>query len=473
MKIKIVHSLPKNVDILVYITCKINKKNIENKLNIKLPNTIFKNFKGDYNDIKIQYFNDKIVLLGGLGKVHSCNNTNIMNITANCINSIPNIENKNICFFIINSANSEEIESQVISTILSLYQFNKYKTQKKILPKTLFFYMKSRKFICDIKKYIIKGENLNMIRDLINEPGNILNPDTYVKEIKNISSHGKYTVEILNKKKILKLGMGGIESVCNGSKFEPRLVILKYVGNKKSKKNIVLIGKGVTFDTGGINLKTNNFEDMKGDMTGSAVVFGVMNAISKIGCDKNIVCLLPIVENMIDANATRPGDIINMYNKKTVEVIDTDAEGRLIMADALAYSKKFNPEIIINIATLTSGGQSITDSKASLIMGNNKDIVNKFIRIGEKENEKLINLSIWRDFLDSTKSDIADYKNYDPYNKGSSIYAAAFLYNFVPKESIKWIHIDLTGEFIKSDQYYYKKGATAIGARVLMNYLLS
>ena len=267
--------------------------------------------------------------------------------------------------------------------------------------------------------------------------------------------------------------MGGITSVCDGSKYKPRLVILKYIGNKKNKKNIVLVGKGVTFDTGGINLKTRDFSDMKSDMTGSAIVFGVMNAVSKIGCDKNIVCLLPIVENMIDANATRPGDVIKMYNKKTVEVTDTDAEGRLIMADAIAFSKKFNPELIIDIATLTGGAEYITNQKASIIMGNNNDLINKFIRIGEKENEKLINLSIWKDFVKSTKSDIADYKNYDYNNKGGTIYAAAFLSNFLPNENIKWIHIDLGGDIITNDNYYYKKGATGKGTRLLMNYLLS
>lgn len=474
MNIKLIHSFPKEIDIVIYITCKINKKQIEDRLNIKLPKTLFHNFKGDYNDIKTQYFNDKIVIIAGLGKTHDCSNENIMKITSSCFNSIKDLDNKNICLFVIDSIKKDQIEAQIISSILTLYSFNKYKTNKPNKPpKNLYLYSRSKKFKSEINNFIIKSTNINMVRDLINEPGNKLNPDTYIKEIKRLSNTNKFTIEILHENKIRKLGMGGITSVCDGSKYNPRLVILKYIGNKKNKKNIVLVGKGVTFDTGGINLKTRDFSDMKSDMTGSAIVFGVMNAVSKIGCDKNIVCLLPIVENMIDANATRPGDVIKMYNKKTVEVTDTDAEGRLIMADAIAFSKKFNPELIIDIATLTGGAEYITNQKASIIMGNNNDLINKFIRIGEKENEKLINLSIWKDFVKSTQSDIADYKNYDYNNKGGTIYAAAFLSNFLPNENIKWIHIDLGGDIITNDNYYYKKGATGKGTRLLMNYLLS
>jgi leucyl aminopeptidase len=443
-------------------------------LNIILPKTLFNNFKGDYNDIKIQHFNDKIVVIGGLGKTHKCSNENIRKVSANCLNSIHDLNNKNVCFFIINGSNKEHIESHVISSILTLYSFNKYKTGDTTnLPKNLYFYCKSKKYNSDIKNYIIKGNTVNLVRDLINEPGNKLNPDTYIKEIRRLASMSKYSMEVLNETKIHKLGMGGIESVCKGSKYKPRLVILKYIGNKKNKKNIILVGKGVTFDTGGINLKYGDFTDMKSDMTGSAIVLGVIDAISKIGCNKNVVCLLPIVENMISENATRPGDIISMYNKKTVEVTDTDAEGRLIMADSIAYAKKFNPELIIDIATLTGASDNITNQKASVVLGNNNDIINKLITIGEKENEKLINLSIWKDFIKSTYSDVADYKNYDSNNNGGAIYAGAFLSNFLPKESIPWIHIDLGGDIITTNNYYYKKGARGIGTKLLIHYLLS
>ena len=474
MNIKLIHTLPKKVDIAIYITCKINKKEIETNLDVTLPKTLFQNFNGDYNSIKTQYFNDKIVIIGGLGNLNECSNENIMKLTSKCFNSINDFSNKNICLFILNTNKIDKIESQVLSSLLTLYSFDKYKTSKNIgKPNNLYFYTKSRKFKLEINNVIIKSHNINMVRDLINEPGNTLNPDTYIKEIKRLSYKNNFKIEILNEHKIKQLGMGGITSVCNGSKYKPRLVVLKYIGNKNNKKNIVLVGKGVTFDTGGINLKKNNFVDMKSDMTGSAIVFGVMNAVSKIGCKKNIICLLPIVENMVDANATRPGDIIKMYNKKTVEVTDTDAEGRLIMADAIAYSKKFNPEIIIDIATLTGGVDYITDQKASIIMGNDNDLVNTFIGIGEKENEKLINLSIWKDFVKSTHSDVADYMNYDYNNNGGTIYAGAFLYNFLPNNNIKWIHIDVGGDIITSDNYYYKKGATGKGSRLLMKYLLS
>lgn len=473
MNIKLIHTLKKSIDILIYITCKINKKDIEENLNLKLPKTIFNNFKGNYNDIKIQHFNDKIVIIGGLGDEHKCSNENIMKITANCFNTINNLNKKNICFFVLNTDKKDKIESQIISSILTLYNFDKYKTNYSNNPNNLYFYTKRRKFSTDINNFIIKGTNINIIRNLINEPGNKLNPESYVKEIRSLSKNKKFSLKVLNHNDIKKLGMGGIESVGNGSKYKSSLVILKYTGNKKNKKNIVLVGKGVTFDAGGINIKLRDFSDMKSDMTGSAIVLGVMKAVSEIGTNKNIVCLLPIVENMVDANATRPGDVITMFNKKTVEVVDTDAEGRLIMADAISYSKKFNPETIINIATLTGAAEKITNQKASIILGNNIDLINRFIKIGENENEKLINLSIWRDFVDSTKSDIADYKNYDSKNSGGAIYAGAFLSNFLPKGDINWIHIDLGGDILMNNYFYYKKGSTGKGARILMNYLLS
>jgi leucyl aminopeptidase len=473
MIIKFITSLKKNIDVIIYITCKINKSDIESKLNIKLPKTLFNNFNGDYNDIKLQYFNDKIVVIGGLGKTHDCSNENIRRITSNCINKVPDLSNKNVCLFLMNT-NKDNIEAQVISSILTLYDFNKYKTDGvSNLPANLYFYSKSKKYSADIKNYIIKASSANIVRDLINEPGNKLNPDTYIKEIQRISHKRNYSVQILNEPQLKKLGMGGITSVCQGSKYKPRLVILKYNPQPKYKKNIVLIGKGVTFDTGGINIKYGDFTDMKSDMTGSAIALGVMDAISRIGCKKNVICLLPIVENMIGENATRPGDVIKMYNKTTVEVTDTDAEGRLIMADAISYSSKFNPELIIDIATLTGAADNITSHKGSIIMGNNNRIINKLLSIGEKENEKLINLSLWNDFVEYTHSDIADYKNYNYSNHaGGALYAGAFLSNFLPP-NISWIHIDLGGDIITNDNYYYKKGATGIGTKLLINYLLS
>ena len=472
MKVKFINSIKKNIDILIYITCKLNKKDIENKLNLKLPKTLFNNFSGDYNDIKKQYFNDKVVIIGGLGKNTECSTENIRKITANCIKSIDNPSNKNLCIFLKTTNKMLDIDAEVISTILSLYSFDKYKNNVgNNLPKNLLFYSKSKKYEEQVNKSIIIGNTINMVRDLINEPGNKLNPDTYTKIIKQIASKKKYSLEILNENQIKKLGMGGIISICQGSKYKPRLVILKYRPNKKNKKNIVFVGKGVTFDSGGINIKYNDFSDMKSDMTGSAIVLGIIDCISKLGIKKNVIGLLPIVENMPDANSIRPGDVVKMYNKKTVEIINTDAEGRMIMADALSYSKKFNPELVIDIATLTGQAESITNHMASIVMGNNNKIINDLINIGEEQYEKLINLSIWKDFINSTKSDIADFKNMGSDRNGGTIFAGAFLSNFVPKD-VNWLHIDLGGDILFKDHFYYKKGATGISTRLFINYLL-
>jgi len=198
------------------------------------------------------------------------------------------------------------------------------------------------------------------------------------------------------------------------------------------------------FDSGGLNIKNGDFSDMKNDINGSAIVYGLMKLISNSNMNGHFIGLLPCVENMVDAKSTRPGDVVTCYNKKTVEIIDTNAEGRLIMADCLAYSSIFKPCLVIDIATLTGDTAYMFGGKASIIMGNNNGLIQKMIVDGAKNNEKLWNMPMWEEYIIMTKSNIADYKNYSYGTEAGAIMAGAFLSNFVPKDT-KWIHLDIAG----------------------------
>jgi leucyl aminopeptidase len=251
------------------------------------------------------------------------------------------------------------------------------------------------------------------------------------------------------------------------------MVILEYEKNydNKKSKTIALIGKGVMFDSGGYNIKNGDFSDMKQDMTGSAIVYAIFKLLAKNQVNGRFIGLLPLVENMVDANSIRPGDILKAYNGKTVEIIDTDAEGRLIMADALAYSKKFNPYMCIDIATLTGQAATIFDNKSSVIMGNNNKYIQKMIRAGNDNNEKIWELPMWNEYVELTKSKIADFKNYTYESKAGTIMAGAFLSNFIP-EKAHWIHLDIAGvDNLKHNSVMRHYGATGEILRSLFSFL--
>ena len=225
------------------------------------------------------------------------------------------------------------------------------------------------------------------------------------------------------------------------------------------------------FDTGGYNIKMGDFSDMKNDMAGSAIIFGIFKLLSHFKVKGNYIGLLPIVENMVDAKSIRPGDILTAYNKKTIEVIDTDAEGRLILADALAYSGKFKPRMCIDVATLTGQAASIFGNKSSVIMGNNNKYIQQMIIAGNSNNEKIWELPMWEEYVSLTKSNIADLKNYSYESNAGTIMAGAFLSQFLPQNAI-WLHLDIAGvDSLKSDTEMRHYGATGEIMRSIFYFL--
>lgn len=444
-------------------------KRLEELLKIKIPDNI-KNKTSDNKGELVNFIIDNMKFIFiGYNMKDQCNSKDAYDVSGILGKQLYNTDSK----YLILLNDNDMIESHITGIMQGLYKFTKYNKMKVKIP-SISVYIDSKKNI-NINKIIKINEIQNEIRDYINEPVNILHSMEYLKRIKkSLSKYKNIKIRVLNEAKMKKLGLNLILAVNKGSNNPALLVIIEYM-NGSNNDNICLVGKGVMFDTGGINLKTKNFYDMKTDMTGSAIVFGVIKALAELNVKKNVIGIMPLVENDIGSNATHPGDIIKSYSGKTVEVLDTDAEGRLILADAISYCKNYNPKIIIDIATLTGQIDEIFNKMATGILGNDKNLINNIINASICENEKTWELPIWDEFIEDTKSIIADLKNIDPNGDASTINGAAFLHNFIPKtkKNINWVHLDIAGvSHIKDDSKFRYAGATGEYYRTLVRYFL-
>lgn len=369
-----------------------------------------------------------------------------------------------------------------------MYRFQEYKTdvkksnskQKEETNGITYFFHKNKQFKEIIQDAIYEATVQNEIRSLTNTPSNLLTSSSFKKYIVShlqTEKNKHLKISVLNEKDLKKLGMNLILAVNQGSQHPAYCIKMEYknLPKKNNKASIVqpivFIGKGVMFDTGGYSIKMGDFSDMKNDMNGSAVVYGLMKLICHQKVKGHFVGLCPLVENMIDAKATRPGDVITCYNKKTVEIVDTDAEGRLIMADCLAYSEKYKPSAVFDIATLTGDAAYMFGGKSSLVIGNNNELVQKIIQYGKENNEKIWEMPLWQEYIDLTQSNIADYKNYSYDAQAGAIMAGAFLSNFIP-EKCKWIHLDIAGvDNLSQDSNTRSSGSSGEILRTLFTYV--
>ncbi len=386
------------------------------------------------------------------------------------------IESNNHQELIITSSQAYKgaIEDFTEGLLLSFYKFGKYKTKekegvKKEYPSKLLLYG-------DVDKAEIKWLNditdaVWFVRDLINEPVNHLNALTLAREIQKIGNSAGFSVEVLNKGKIEALKMGGLLAVNKGSVDPPVFCILEWKPEKSLNKNpLVLVGKGIVYDTGGLNIKTGEYMAMmKGDMAGAATVTGVLYTAAKNKLPLHIIGLVPATDNRPGGNAYTQGDIITMHNKMTVEVGNTDAEGRLILADAISYASKYKPELIINIATLT-GSAASTFSNQAIAMMTNAD--RKYIKVleecGHLVHERVAELPFWEEYGEMIKSDIADIKNIGGREAGA-ITAGKFLEKFT---EYPLIHLDIAGTgLLKKDDFYRLKEGPGSGMRLLATFL--
>jgi leucyl aminopeptidase len=314
-------------------------------------------------------------------------------------------------------------------------------------------------------------ESIFISRDLVNEPNSYLSATVFSAEMKKAASKLELKVEVLTKKQIESLGMGGLLAVNKGSVEPPTFNIITWKPAKvKNKKPIVLVGKGIVYDTGGLSLKPtpNSMDEMKCDMAGGAAVFGAILAAAKNNLPLHLVALVPATDNRPGGPAYAPGDVIHMYDKTSVEVLNTDAEGRLILADALAFAKKYKPQEVVDLATLTGAAVRAIGVYGIAGMGNNDALMTELCAAGEVVYERVVPLPLWDEYADEIKSDIADLKNLGNGNAGAQT-AAVFLQHFT---DYPWVHLDIAGPaFLPTASHYRPKGGTGAGVRLLYNYL--
>ena len=358
---------------------------------------------------------------------------------------------------------------------LKSYTFNKYKTlnKEKINKKINFkiITLHKREIENNYKYYDAIKQGVFLTRDLVSEPPNVLNPKTYVQEIKKLSKLG-LKIKAYDEKEMKKLGLNALLGVGQGSINKSYLVTIEWKGNKKSKQNpFAFVGKGVCFDTGGISLKPARFmEEMKYDMAGSAVVVGLLKLFALRKAKINVVGVVGLVENMPGGNAQRPGDIIKSFSGKTIEVLNTDAEGRLVLADALSFTeKKYNPKFIIDLATLTGAIIISLGEEYAGLFSNNEELSKKIYKAGESVNEKVWKLPLHKNYDKLMNSPVADVQNINYAGGAGSITAAQFLQRFILKKT-PWAHLDIAGmAFSKKAANLNPGGATGFGVRLLNN----
>jgi len=352
---------------------------------------------------------------------------------------------------------------------LKSYEFNFYKTQKNNELITLNVYLKKNKLLVNKLSHFHAIEiGTNFARDLVSEPPNVLNPKEYVLRLLKLKKYG-IKVSVYNEIKLKKMGMHSLLGVGRGSANESFLVTLEWYGQKNRKSPpLSFVGKGVCFDTGGISLKPAKFmEEMKYDMAGSAVVAGLIQSLAIRKAKVNAIGVVGLVENMPGGNAQRPGDIVKAFNGKTIEVLNTDAEGRLVLADALSFTeKKFKPKFIVDLATLTGAIIVALGEEYAGLFSNNDELSKKLSEAGEKVNEKVWRLPLHKNYDKLMDSTIADIQNINYSGGAGSITAAQFLQRFV--EKTPWAHLDIAGmAFSKKAANLNPGGATGFGVRLL------
>jgi len=355
--------------------------------------------------------------------------------------------------------------------LLSSYTFSKYKKNKEDYLPDKIYLLDDNISEEDIGELIVLMEAVFYTRNLVNEPLSYLNATRLSEEIEKMGSEAGFTVEIFNKKKIEALRMGGLLAVNRGSPDPPTFSIIEWnPQDSKNLKPVILVGKGVVYDTGGLSLKPTHksMDYMKSDMGGGAVVAATIYAIAKTKLPIRVIGLIPATDNRPDGNAYVPGDVITMYDGTTVEVRNTDAEGRLLLADALSYAKKYEPSLVIDVATLTGSASIIAGKHAMIAMGNSPENMQKMKQSGESVFERLIEVPLWEEFSESLKSTVADLNNLGDREAQTSV-AGKFLEHFT---DYHWIHLDIAGvTYYHEKDSYRPAGGTGFGTRLLYNFL--
>jgi leucyl aminopeptidase len=355
--------------------------------------------------------------------------------------------------------------------LLSTYSFLKYKKDKSNNLQWNLFVVDEQLTPENIAETVSLIEAVFYCRDMVNEPLSYLTAERFAEEMKKLGSSAGFAIEVFNKKKIEALRMGGILAVNKGSIDPPTFTVMEWKpGTAVNERPLVLVGKGVVYDTGGLSLKPTlkSMDYMKSDMAGGAVVAATIYAAAINNLPVHVIGLVPATDNRPDGNAYVPGDVITMYDGTTVEIKNTDAEGRLLLADALSYAKKYNPLLVVDIATLTGSAEIITGSHAMVAMGNSPENLQKLKTAGEETFERMVEVPLWEEFAKPLQSAIADLNNLGIREAQTSI-AGKFLEHFT---SYPWIHLDIAGvAWLHEKDFYRPAGGTGFGIRLLYRFL--
>lgn len=389
-------------------------------------------------------------------------------------------------------ADDEALKLIAVNLIKADYDFNKYKeVPKEGWPKIDSIYIGvskiNKKLEHSLEEGIIIGEEVNRSRDLANTPGGDMTPQVLANDVAQSGKRAGFTVKILDEKEIEKLGMGGVIGVSKGSSEKPRFIIAEYWGNPsshsfsvktsagkkvtagkgKNQAPLVFVGKGVTFDSGGINLKPGDSSyEMHMDMTGGASVIHALAAIARLKLKINVVALVPAVENMPSGSSYHPGDLLRTITGKTIEVLNTDAEGRVILADGLGYAQKYKPDLIVDVATLTGSAMGALGLRAMAIFTDDQKLSKKIQDLGEETNELGWPLPLWDEYFEDIKGTFGDVANSAKTRYGGAITSALFLKQFVGL--YPWVHLDIAPTMTTIDGDYLAKGASGTAVQLLV-----
>lgn len=404
----------------------------------------------------------KKILVIGFGKEENLNNNKVREAVAKMIKKALQMKAKSVAVD-FSGINFDYADMVSEGAIIADYAFDKYKKEKKNHIETLYVDLD--------KKLTEKGQKLaqamEFTRNLANEPAQYATPEKLAETAMSLGLDTK----VYDRKECEKMGMNAYLSVARGSAKEPKFIHMKYVP-QNPKKRIAIIGKGLCFDSGGMDLKpASSMLTMRDDMSGAACILGVMSKIKEFAPNVEVHGIIAACENMIGPDAYKPGDILTAMNGKTIEVDNTDAEGRVTLADALCYACNLKVDEIIDIATLTGACMVALGTHASGIMGNDEEFISKIIKAGEKSGERYWEMPMYEEYFESLKSNIADMKNSGSRWGGTSA-AGLFLKEFVT-DDVKWAHLDVAGTaFLDKPQKEFIAGATGVGVRTMLNYIL-
>jgi leucyl aminopeptidase len=464
----------------------------DNRLSgIVAPLLIAGDFKAKMGEAAVLYPQDehfsKRIILAGLGKKNEVTLERVRRAYAYAGKKAKELKIKNLAVMALESEHlpvklQPASQAMVEGIWLAQYKVDRYKTeiadQQDALQKLTILASRSNK-IPQIEKGVRDGEIFsqatNFTRDLANQPSNQLTPSALGQVAEKLARENQLKCQVLSQAQIRKLGMNAFLAVAGGSEQPPKLILLEY-SPPKSKNTLALVGKGITFDAGGLSLKsTENMLEMKGDMMGGAVVLATIAGCAKLQLPLRLIGIIPAAENLPSGSAQKIGDIIQSHSGKTIEVLNTDAEGRLILADALSYSRSFEPDAIIDVATLTAAIKIALGSICAGVFSNHQGLIDSMIRAGETSGERVWPMPLWDEYRQFLDSDLADIKNVGS-RWGGAILAATFLKSFVG--NVPWIHVDIAGVDFKDkdldlekDYFYWTKGATGFGARLMLQFL--